>query len=144
MRKTGLFLLALALIVVVFAYPLALLVDRTSGIDAVILTNPADEGTVALNRSQFDDTLQGPARREAIASLYGTVAPGVPTERLVFVDDAQIVRPAEDQDLVLVRGEPRPLQAKTLTFAAQRVIVFGLVAAAALLIAIKLTGAKKT
>lgn len=134
-------LLVLSVAVAVLAWPVAMLLDRALGTDAVVLTSENDPEKVELQRSQFDDEGLSPAARtEAIVSIYGA-APRAEPDRFLGVSDADVIRPAEAPGLVLLR--PRAggwRQTKSLYFVAERAIVAGLAAAAVLLFVRRFSG----
>lgn len=123
-------LLAGAIAVAVLVFPAAWAADRFGGVDAVKILNPAAPEVVDLQRATFDETLTGAERIEAVASIYGTAAKAE-ADRFVFVPAERLIRPAEDPALTLLLADAgrHDVQAKTLWFAAQRVVTGALVAA---------------
>src|SRR6188474_1323858 len=96
LRRILSLLLVLSILVLIVAYPIAFAIDRTAGREVVILSAAFDETPVRDNRDQFDDSIQDAAKkREAIVEIYGST-PTIETSRVLFVDDAELVRPAEE------------------------------------------------
>jgi hypothetical protein len=121
-------LLWTALVVAVVGYPAAFALDRFAGRDVVPLQTVADAATVTDNRTQFDDTEKDPAkRREGTIAIYGTTS-NTDVERILFVDDADVIRPAEDPSLALLplakKDGGHRLQAKSAFFVA-RILALG-------------------
>lgn len=131
-------LLWAALAVAVLAYPAAYALDRACGKDVVLLAGPAyDAATVKERRDEFDDSIKDPAaRRKAVAEVYGPTTKAQDL-RVLFVDDADIVRPAEDPTLALLppaKDGAHRVQAASAYFAAKMAALGGAAAAAALII----------
>ncbi len=88
-------------------------IDRALGQD-VLLIQAHDEGTVELNRSLF---LEG----DPVAEIYGN--PLSQAVRVISPDKSRLLRPAEDESLLLLQVDKRsgenPLQAQTLWFFAK-------------------------
>ncbi|MDX9723527.1 MAG: hypothetical protein RBU37_22455 [Myxococcota bacterium] len=106
-------LFALSLLVALAAFPTAYLIDQ-----GAVQAQPVrlwDQPLIDFNKWQFEEGDWD----EAIVSIYG--APEGEPLRLVFVDEAKLLRPAEDPSLVLLpkaEGE-HFLQAQTLFFFAR-------------------------
>ena len=144
MRRAVAVLLVLALATAVLAWPAAKLLDAALGTDAIVLVSENDAAKVELQRLAFDDEGLTPEQRtEAVVSIYGA-APRAAPDRFLGVTDADLIRPAEAPELVLLR--PREggwRQTKTLYFVAERAIVAGLVGAAALFLVRRFTGGSR-
>jgi len=137
-RRLTKVLLWIAIDVAVMAYPIAYALDRAAGRDVVLLAGPAyDAAGVKQRRAEFDDSIKDPdERRKAVAELYG---PTTKAEvlRVLFVDDAQVIRPTEDPSLALVppaSGGGRWVQSASAFFAAKIAVLVAGAAAVALLI----------
>lgn len=123
MRSLLLVLTVLATLVAVLACPTALMLDRTAGEDYTIV-NAVDQDTIDVNRELWSEG-------EPVAEIYGI--PSTETERLLFANEANVLRPEEDPslNLYLKRGEDHPLQAQLVWFIASRSAAAGLLAAIA-------------
>ena len=135
MRKALGILVLAAVAVAALAYPVAWLVDRAAGRDAILLADAFAADTVEVNRAFLDEGLApGPERTAAVVGVYGVAAKLEP-ERVVFVDPERVIVPEEAPELALLRpSASHPVQAQTLYFGAARVAVGALIAAAALLL----------
>ena len=117
-------------------YPVASFLAR--GATEVWLYTPSDPAVVELNRGLFDlasvDVKTEAGRRE-VMRLYGN--PTAEPIRVLFLDEARLVRPAEAPDLVLLpqdkeKGE-NVLQVQTVFFFAKLTTIGGAIAAGVLL-----------
>ena len=118
------------LAVAALAWPLAKWAESSLGTTAILLATAADDGTVELQREQFDDTEKDAAkRRAAVIGIYGN-APTTEPDRFLGVTDADLIRPVEDRSLTLLRPKAGGWrQSKSFGFAAPRVIALALAAA---------------
>ncbi len=116
-----------AAVLAVLALPVAWGLDRVFGED-VILVQPADEATLALERQDWKDG--GDDR--SVAELYGRLWPGDATTRVLFAK-GRVIHPKERASLsilVVDKGKAdNPFQAKTLWFAARWTAIGAAVAA---------------
>jgi hypothetical protein len=131
-------LLWAALGVAILAYPAAYAVDRACGTDVVLLAGQAYDAKAAKQRrDEYDDSIKDTdERRKAIAEIYG---PTTKAEvlRVLFVDEAQIIRPEEDKSLALLAQDKdgaHRIQAASAYFVAGRAGLGGAAAAVILLI----------
>jgi hypothetical protein len=87
------------------------LLDGSAGRDLLVVEAFADD-VVETNRGLWE--LDGGVREE-VPGIYGTPRN---VERLVFVPEERVVRPAEDPSLALYlkSGDDHPLQVRTLWF----------------------------
>lgn len=98
------------------AWPAVAVVDSTLGTEAILLNARFDELTVEINREEFQpEGLTDAQRRAAVASIYGATASKGETVRYLLLDEAHVIRPEEDPELVLVVREDGyyPVDAKS-------------------------------
>jgi len=113
-------------------------VDKAKGADVVLLAGPAyGEREVKQRREEFDDSIKDPVeRRKAVAEIYG---PTTKAEvlRVLFVDEADVIHPAEDPSLALLppaKDGAHRVQAASAYFAAKMAALGGAAACVALLV----------
>ncbi len=124
MRRLVTVLFWVAFAVAILAIPAAKLAASAFGRDATRLQSVNDETQVEVRRATFDDTGLSPEeRRTQVIEIYGATSAKT-AERYLFVGDGDVIVPAEDPSLTLLRpaGEGAYLvQAKSVDFAARRV-----------------------
>lgn len=113
MRKLVGLVLILALVVLTAAYPVAVYLDSRA--TEVQPYRPWDQALVDFNKWQFAEG----DWEDSVVAIYGA-AEGTPL-RVLFVDEARLLRPSEDRDLVLLAKQPSEhlLQAQTVWFFAK-------------------------
>ncbi|MCK6479199.1 MAG: hypothetical protein HUU06_04810 [Planctomycetaceae bacterium] len=97
-----------AIVVGLLVLPGVWVVDRTAGRDLLVVEAHAQD-VVELNRALWEQD------KEGVPAIYGTPRT---VERLAFVPEGKVVKPAEDPSLemYLKRGDDHPLQVQTLWY----------------------------
>ncbi len=119
-----------AIAVAALVWPAAWILDGRA--QSLQLIHPFDEATVGVNRFAYEDEPTG--AEDDVLRIYG-VPLGKP-ERVLFVDQADIIRPRENPNLVLLKKaeDENPLKIQTVYFFARLASIGACLGAGALLL----------
>lgn len=137
-QKVILVLLVIAALAAL-AVPVTWTLDRVYGQDVILLATLNDDvGQEAARYFADLDALDGDARREAVAGIYGTSG-GLNTDRVLVFDETRLIVPDEDPEMRLLAAgsadaEAYPIQTRSVRYVADRVSLAALLAIALLLL----------